>query len=79
MFVFNELMMMMLKMMMTAMMTTMITALCYANTLIGTVLLHFPAMKHTITHILEFAPELSVEHVIFYLIYYSARRKLFWT
>ena len=27
-------------------------------------------MKHTITHILEFASEPSVEHVIFYLIYF---------
>jgi hypothetical protein len=27
-------------------------------------------MKHTITHILEFASELSVEHVIFYFIYF---------
>ena len=26
-------------------------------------------MKHTIIHILESAPEHSVEHVIFYLIY----------
>jgi hypothetical protein len=33
-------------------------------------------MKHTITHILESAPERSVEHAIFYLIYYSARQKL---
>jgi hypothetical protein len=27
-------------------------------------------MKHTIIYMLEFAPEGSVEHVIFYLIYF---------
>jgi hypothetical protein len=27
-------------------------------------------MKHTIIHILQFAPEWSEEHVIFYLIYF---------
>ena len=30
----------------------------------------FPVMKHAIIHILEFAPERSEEHVIFYLIYF---------
>ena len=47
----------------------MITALYYANTIIGFFLYIFPVTKHTIIHILEFAPERSVEHVIFYLIY----------
>ena len=49
--------------------TAIITALYYAKTLIGNILLIFPATKHTIIHILECTPELSVEHVIFYLIY----------
>ena len=48
----------------------MITALYYANTLIGNILEIFPATKHTIIHILKFTPELSVEHVIVYLIYF---------
>ena len=47
----------------------MITALYYANTFIGSFFKIFPAMKHTIIHILEFTTERSVEHAIFYLIY----------
>jgi len=50
--------------------TAIITALYYANTIIGIFFFILTVMKHTIIHILEFAPERSVEHVIFYLIYF---------
>ena len=48
----------------------MITALYNANTIIVFFYFFFTVMKHTIIHILEFASERSVEHVIFYLIYF---------